>query len=367
MRETGERNGIVVLAVGDVMLGEHPLYIGHGVLSAIRRSSHDQLFSHVREVLSSADFAFGNLEAPLCRETENSGLLQSRQLRGDPDGARLLANAGFNVVSLANNHFGDHGEAAMRETILVLAANRIHAAGATLKPAPLVLRKGDLRIGFLAFDLSGMRDPAEEAALLESVRRTRKGVDIVIVSVHWGDEFIDLPSLAQVALGHAMVDHGADLIIGHHPHVLQGTEEYRGGLIAYSLGNFVFDMHHRRSKQTAVLRAELAPDRPVQWAVLPASINRQRQPVLLRGRKRRRAERRIAALSARIGVEVSPEQYQRKLRRTRTLIRISRILYFVSHCLAYPPGIARQILLSSARVERRVRIDRGDAESADGG
>jgi poly-gamma-glutamate synthesis protein (capsule biosynthesis protein) len=181
-----------------------------------------------------------------------------------------LKAAGYDVMSVANNHTLDYDDPAFLETLAVLQRAGIAAVGGGKNHAEAVqavLKEiNGYKIAFLAATemadifwsweyprtLEATQDRPGVAALrsehLENAIQSLRGqVDLVVVSLHWGTEYSDYPTPAQRKTAYRLVDAGADLIIGHHPHCLQGVELYRGSLIAYSLGNFVYD-HQRRPK-----------------------------------------------------------------------------------------------------------------------
>lgn len=244
-RGAGADPPVQVVAVGDIALV--------GVVMSQVRAGHDP-FAAVRPLLSAADLAVGNLECVLSsRPVPRRGRLvrPSVILRAPCAGAQLLREAGFDVLSLANNHAFDLGAAGARDSRGCVEAAGLSAvgAGATAAEAraPFRTTLGGLRVGLLAFayDTNHPNGAGARVALLDddpvaAVRALRATVDVVLVSLHWGVEFVHEPTAAQVRLAHALVDAGADAVIGHHPHVLQGVEVYRGRPVVYSLGNFLF-------------------------------------------------------------------------------------------------------------------------------
>ena len=153
----------------------------------------------------------------------------------------------------------DYGETALLDTIDLLKKNGIAPVGAgrnsEIAGKPAIRYAGGTRTAFLAYNCtlpesyyarekhSGVSS-GEIIKIIRDIAGIRKKVDLIVVSFHWGKEYEEIPTKGQVKLAHRTINAGADLIIGHHPHVLQGIEFYRGGLIAYSLGNFVFDQKH---------------------------------------------------------------------------------------------------------------------------
>jgi len=204
-------------------------------------------------ILSEADILFANLEGPI--SDKGSDLGKKYSFRMDPKVASVLAVAGFDIVSIANNHADDWGRLAFIDSIERLNEAGIIATGYTKNSsAPDALRifsKNGISIGYLAFSefdttlsrsgndprMLSISNPNYEQIISDGARQ----VDQLIVSYHFGDEYRDKPNSRQKKLARDAIDLGADIIIGHHPHVIESVENYKDGVIAYSLGNFIFD------------------------------------------------------------------------------------------------------------------------------
>jgi poly-gamma-glutamate synthesis protein (capsule biosynthesis protein) len=249
---------------GDVMLGR-------GVAQSLD-GDWQSAFSAVRPWLAEADWAFANLESPLTTAPQVSS---GYDLRALPAAVDALRTAGFDVVSLANNHALDAGKAGLAETIATL-----DAAGITgvVTQTTDNLRQA-VRYHLLAFDDSTVPLDVEIAARSVAVAAE---ADLVIVSVHWGGEYQAAPSPRQQLVAQALARAGADLIIGHGPHVLQRVEWIGKTLVAYSLGNLLFDQPYpldcrqgvilrvMRSAQGGSLAVELLPTVVERGRVRPA-------------------------------------------------------------------------------------------------
>ncbi len=276
---------VTLLACGDVLLSRT-------VAARIERHGYRWPFRHVRDLVSSADLAFCNLENPASFVgTPYPGKPAEVTFRAPPGALFGLKWAGFDAVSLANNHMSDYGPAAIRETLDYLDLLGIGRAGAgvdeTSARAPAVLETPGGRVAFLAYaeagwsvvpagpDRAGVA-PADPARMAEDIAALRRDLrpDYIVVSVHWGEEHERHPGPAQREFGRAAVDAGAHLVLGHHPHVLQSLERYRDGLIVYSLGNFVFDMSADSTYDTAALRITLQGARVRAAEILPLRIER---------------------------------------------------------------------------------------------
>lgn len=218
---------ITLIAVGDIMLGR-------SVNSKMRKLGNlTYPFEKTWEFLKSADLTFGNLESPLVSgcPTTDTGMT----FCADPKAIEGLTKSGFDILSLANNHVLNYGQAGLRQTIEILKKENIYPL---LQNKEQIVEIKGTKFGFLGFDLTGTYNQKQ---ILEKIKETKSQIDILIVSFHWGEEYVQKPSQRQINLAHQTVNSGADLILGHHPHVIQPTEEYKGKLIVYSLGNFIFD------------------------------------------------------------------------------------------------------------------------------
>jgi hypothetical protein len=268
---------ITFAAVGDVMLGSaFPDETG-GMLPP---EDGARLLDEVGPILRAADVAFGNLEGPLADSGSSEKCARSKPgrcyaFRVPTRYGRYLADAGFKVMSVANNHAGDFGEAGRASTRAALDALGIRYAGAPGEVARLDVR--GTRIALVAFSTSsGTNDLRDLDEAVRIVKAARQGADLVVVSFHGGAEGADrqhVPRGSEEFLGedrgdvrafaHAAVDAGADLVLGHGPHVVRAMEIYRGRLVAYSLGNFAtygaFNLAGPNGL-SLVLEARLAPD-----------------------------------------------------------------------------------------------------------
>lgn len=198
-------------------------------------------FRRTADYLRTGDLTLINLESPLiagCPVTT-----EGMSFCGNPRAIEGLKYAGVDVACTANNHIGNQGESGIEETWQRLESAGIRACG--YSRAAVVNVRG-LRFGFVAYNAVGQR--FDYAGARRQIRELRKHADVVIVSVHWGKEYVSAPAIAPgIAdddprrIAHWIIDSGADMIVGNHPHHVQGVEMYRGHLIAYAHGNFVFD------------------------------------------------------------------------------------------------------------------------------
>jgi poly-gamma-glutamate synthesis protein (capsule biosynthesis protein) len=310
---------------------EEPLeltFVGDVIFGRYRDAGYDPIpegdypvFADIAETLK-ADVVVGNLETPVIRNLPQDSPIGSRYSFGaSMEHAKLLQGGGFTAMSLANNHWWDLREDGVKQTPAILGELGIEALGEASFEGPAIrvesLEAKGWRIGFVAFTTrsnaviqEGMpafgfiaaRDVDEKVVpVLEAARADH---DLLVVVVHWGDEYADVPSLVQRRAAHAMIDAGANLVIGHHPHVLQGVETHGDGLVAYSLGNFLFENINEPPRLTGVLRVKVGSDGCLERVVLhPAFIDRKpvKHPAPATGYFSRKVSARIRAVSKPLG------------------------------------------------------------------
>lgn len=349
-----------IAAVGDISLGDHPVCVGHGMRAAIGAHGVD-LFSDVRGYWSDSDVVIGNLETVASDVGLKPGKLSSFEMRGAPAALATLKEAGFNVLTVANNHALQHGEDAFNDTLANLEKVGIQSIGvddgATKKTIPYVYEKSGKRNIFLGYSIRpeewsknnvpySHREPIE--SLIAEVEGFRKEVNgAVIVSIHWGLEYLDYPGPEQLELGRKLVDAGADLIIGHHPHVLQPYEYYKDGLIIYSLGNFLFDLWHPETKPTAIALISLSPGFSPKVEFKPVYIDPSFFP--------RKADQDQSSVVRNLLsfddnffnsiTKMSSAEYRDKYKENLAVFRPRKYRYFIKNIWRYPFGIIFQSLL----------------------
>jgi len=273
--------------VGDVMLAR-----GVGVKMQ-EQGDWAYPFGNLLETLRSADLTFGNLECPVSDQGRDLHHLYS--FRADPRVLAGLKDAGFDVVSQANNHTYDWGPKALLDSLRRLRAEGIRPVGAGQNDLeahyPVIVDVGGLRVGFLAYveinpkeATAGVDRPGvawlEPERVLADIRFARPLVDVLVVCPHWGVEYAPRPKPEHVKLGQRMIDAGADLIVGSHPHVVQPLDEYHGRWIAYSLGNFVFDQKRTETHHGLMLKVTVRDKQIASVTMTPTHINSRFQAEL---------------------------------------------------------------------------------------
>jgi len=277
--QTASRH-LVIAAVGDIMLDGSAREI-------MQEHGYDFAFEKMRPWLKKADIAFGNLEGPLT--TRGTPAPDKKYLfRSPPDKvAAALKEAGFDVVSLANNHSLDYGSVGLADTVAALNDAGIRHVGAG-KNLPIarqaaVLERNGLKVAFVAYSLTFPEEfwaTAEKAGTVfgyreiveADIKAAKQKADIVVASFHWGQESKTELRPYQVALGHAAINAGASLVIGHHPHILQGVEHYKNGVILYSMGNFAFGSYSQKAKVSALAEIEFDGDKLTQVRLQPINV-----------------------------------------------------------------------------------------------
>ncbi len=284
---------ITVSAVGDIMLGGT-------ATPELAREGYDYPFERVLSLLRDADVTFGNLEGPLTQRGEAAR--KQYVFRSPPQRvAPALARAGFDVVSLANNHTMDYGFEGLRDTMQALADAGVRYAGAgeNLGAArrPALLDVNGVRLAVLAYSLTFPEEfwatddrPGtafgHEHQVRADVAAARAQAAVVLVSFHWGQEGSAQLREYQRKLGHAAIEAGAIAVIGHHPHVLQGIERYRDGVIFYSLGNFVFGSYSADATRSAIAQLSIGDGRVRELRLYPINVKNAEvvfQPYVLSG------------------------------------------------------------------------------------
>jgi poly-gamma-glutamate synthesis protein (capsule biosynthesis protein) len=209
-----------------------------------------------------------------------------------PEKAAYLKDAGFDILNIANNHIMDKGAEGFHETLRVLNRNNLPFIGVNNKPERnyKILEKKGIKLGVLGYTEGGYSLPEKKiwinkidlADIIRDIKLIKPLCEFVIISLHWGTENVFYPSPEQINFAHTLIDHGATVILGHHPHVIQGIEKYKKGLIAYSLGNFQFDPELSCSKtnKSILLCLNFNREELEDYEILPIVINREFLPVV---------------------------------------------------------------------------------------
>ena len=234
--ETQPPVSITVSAVGDCILGTDVNFNQDKSLNAYYNSNGAAYFlQNVKSIFEADDLTIVNMEGTLTESNDRRD--KEFAFKGPGEFTQILTSGGVEAANLANNHIHDYGEQGYTDTI-----NYMEQAGITTfgYERTAVLDVNGVKVGLVGtYELALGMDC--EAEMIENIKAVEnEGAQVVIVSFHWGQEKVNYPDDNQKALAHSAIDNGADLVLGHHPHVLQGIEEYKGENIVYSLGNFCY-------------------------------------------------------------------------------------------------------------------------------
>lgn len=276
-----ETNEIRMVFTGDVYIGNYVsnVYESVGVLGVVADSLADRMRTADLAMVNQ-EFAFSTRGVPM-KDKQYT-------FRVDPKKVSLLTELGVDVVSLANNHTLDYGVEALCDTLETLKKSEITyvGAGETLSEAKTTryVQIHDQTIALLSASRvipvsewgatatrPGMFTTYDPTALMEEIKTARQNADVVIVYVHWGLEHKEYPESYQRTMGKQFIDAGADVVIGSHPHILQGFEYYNGKLIAYSLGNFIFS---ETIQKTALFEVWLDADNELHYSIVPCTTTK---------------------------------------------------------------------------------------------
>lgn len=280
---------VKIMAVGDIMTSRT---VGQKML----KNGYEYPFLKTSSLLSEADLTFGNLETAI---TPGKIVTTGEMMfRSDPEVAKTLKDFGFDIVSLANNHTPNYGQKGLLDTFKFLAEQKIDYIGAgkdlaEARQLKITEVKG-IKIGWLAYNADDVVPISYQASdkragtvfmdveLMKSdVLAAKEQVDLVFVSMHAGTEYTAVPNKMQTDFARAAIDVGADLIIGHHPHVVQHLEKYKDKFIIYSLGNFVFDqMWSEPTRRGLAMEISATKNKVEQLRFVPIMIDDYSQPRL---------------------------------------------------------------------------------------
>jgi poly-gamma-glutamate capsule biosynthesis protein CapA/YwtB (metallophosphatase superfamily) len=281
---------VTIALVGDILPAA-------SVLDYMNKFGFDYPFRETSSLLQAADITAGNLETAI---TTRGKVEENKEYvyRGPKEALVPIKEAGFDFLSLANNHSMDYGWEGLRDTMDALDDADLQHAGSGIDDTeaytPAYIDSNGMTVGFVSLTRvipisktnwkadkinPGLAEAYSTERAVAAIKEARSNADVVIVMVHWGDERTDMPNKFQKSLAYAFIDAGADLVVGSHPHVLQGFESYKGKWIAYSLGNFVFPgMSPPSTAETGILTAtcKLGSDCSLQFAPM---ISKLAQPV----------------------------------------------------------------------------------------
>lgn len=296
-----------MVAVGDIMLDRT-------VGKRIEANGAESILARVRDDLRAADVTFANLECPLAHEGPHAP--NDCIFRAKPETVQVLLDGGIDVVALANNHTLNSGSAALLETIDHLEEAGVAYCGAARDRErawePRLVKLGRTLLGFVActdlsFEHGSMcKVGADLDAFEAQIANAKAQCEVLVVSIHWGNEYEKTPTQRQQEVARAAVEAGADLIIGHHPHTLQGVGSHRGAPILYSCGNFVFDQREGERMESAIFHLTWHEEDGWGIRMVPVWIPLERcGPIYPSAERAGTIIGRLATLSGNLGVPVT--------------------------------------------------------------
>jgi len=301
---TATSPGAPVPSTSDAATALELTFVGDVIFGRYREDGFDEIpedgydpFADIRSKLA-ADVVIGNLETPVVEEVPAKSPIGSQyRFAAGRSHVQLLAKNGFRVMSLANNHFFDLREEGQRESPRILLEEGLMPIGASRTEQPWIrVESLDVKcwkVGFIALTtrrnapqfagapvlpyLELRKIPEVVKPLLAEARASH---DLLVVFVHWGDEYAEQPDVYTQKVARALIEAGANAVVGHHPHVLQAVEHHAGGVIAYSMGNFLFENTNAIPRLTGVLRVKARRDGDCLEKVVfhPAYIKRSPVP-----------------------------------------------------------------------------------------
>ncbi|SNC68258.1 capsule synthesis protein PGA_cap [Marinobacter sp. es.048] len=351
---------LTISAVGDISLGDHPVCAGIGMRKAFTERK-EKVLSGVAHALNDSDVCIGNLETVTSDIGLNPYWLPSYEMRGSPSALKYIRAAGIDILGVANNHAMQHGREAFNDMVKQSLDAGFSVIGldegGRARLETIAHENGEESI---VYSIStrpeewddnpddvpySLRTHTEK--LVEEAKELRQQCSgFLICSMHWGLEFLDYPGPDQVELAHLLIDAGVDVILGHHPHVLQPVERYKDGLIFYSLGNFAFDLWPRATKLTTIAKVKLVKGVMPDYECVPVEI---RDDFTLAIASPSAAEEIGNLLSwerymALPDKPVDEQDYYLRYRNERKKFRYSSYQYFLKNAFRYPPWFFIQSL-----------------------
>lgn len=303
---TAEPVSITVSMVGDCTLGTDVNFDQSTSFDAFYQMKNDPgyFFQNVKDIFTADDLTVTNMEGTLT--TSNDRQQKTFAFKGDPSYTEILTRGGVEATNLANNHSHDYGDQSYEDTIQYLEAAGITTFG---YDRTAVMDVKGIKVGLIG--IYELKDGlGRQQQVIDTIQEVKdQGAQVIIVSFHWGTEKSNIPDDIQKTLAHLAIDQGADLVVGHHPHVLQGIEKYQGKNIVYSLGNFCFGGNKNPSdKDTMIFQqtftvenGELVEDDVTN--IIPCSLSSESgynnyQPMVLEGSEKERVLQKIEEFSA---------------------------------------------------------------------
>ncbi|QGQ98402.1 CapA family protein [Paenibacillus psychroresistens] len=307
----GESQDILISAVGDNTLGYDDDFGTKGRFDTVLKSVKDDYsypYKNVYDILSKDDITIANLETTLTTATKRA--TKTFKFHGKPEYASILTDGSVEVVNLANNHTLDYFDKGYKDTMATLKDHEIAFFG---YDNTSIKEVDGVKVGMFGYT-GWTHNATAKTNILKSIKKLKdQGAAIIIASYHWGIERDNYPNATQKNIAHFSIDNGVDLVLGHHPHVIQGLEKYKGKYIAYSLANFVFGGNRNPTdKDTFILQVKFSKTDTNTFTesinVIPCSVTSKKgennyQPTPLQGKDKQRVLDRLNKYSSNVIVK----------------------------------------------------------------
>jgi len=333
-----------ISAVGDIMLGVayiQSINEKNNILNRLKRD-YKSILEGVRKHLKDTDILFGNFESIIHKDFNGNISKDPKLLATTEKSIDLLKYGGFDVLNLGNNHIFDHGVENAENTEKILRKNDFNIIGSPTNAEEklLVVKKNDLKIGFLGYNLCDQENKTEVSKVLDDVKNSRDEVDLLVVSLHWGwgKEHMSIPSKEEIKLGRGIIDNGADIVLGHHSHVFQPVEIYKGKVIAYSLGNFIFDQWRIENKVGGILEIYINENFEMRVKLIPTIIDDYKVKVYEDTNKQ------SSLIVDEIEPILSDEEYKKELRKKKKKHNREFLDYYIRNVHKLSFRVNKQIL-----------------------
>ncbi len=307
-RKFSETKSLVIFFAGDMM-------IGNRILPVINRFGALYPYKNVIGLIKESNISFCNLEAPFLDSDKPPKFEKKYSFKVPEKYINLLTESGIDIVSLANNHIMDFNDEGLVSTIEILDKNSIYHCGAGINieeaNKPVIIEKQGFKIAFLGYSMTfpkefyaGKNKPGTAYPYILRFKKSLKELssisDFIIVSIHWGAEGEKFPKQYQKNFAHFAINSGANIVIGHHPHVIQGIEIYKNGLIFYSLGNFIFGSYGEHAKEGILVKTEILEKKIKNAQIIPINVDNtvtNFQPDLIKSNKYKKIIQKINEIS----------------------------------------------------------------------
>jgi len=348
--------------VGDISLGDHPKRVGFGFYSTYKDGIPDALLQRVLPEAEKFDIVIGNLEFPM---TSNNKLFTYGSCcLSTPKYVSFLKSAGFTVLNVANNHAMDYGIDVFDETVGTLQNFNMKVAGieADFNPVNFIQVK-DVIVAFIGCSAHPEVTPSKETPynafeakhFCDRIQQVSEKVDLVCVSIHWGEEFIPIESAREKKIGRMLIDSGADIVVGHHPHVLRDIEKYKNGIIAYSLGNFIGDMTWGRwTKDTGCLALTADATKVGDIRFYPAIILNDFFPSYLEGFEHQEFKNRHKIKHKRLESDLETKAYSVLAKEELRKHQVHTFLFLLRNFYRYNMKVLMKILSDALRARCKI-------------